>query len=140
MMDTLNLWAAWIGTLLGMFSGAAQGLFFHRADWLDGYGSWRRRLTRLGHISFFGLAFVNLAFFFTVDHLMSAEAGALPGAVEASSRLLVAGGVLMPIVCHRSAWRKERFKTQHYRHRQRYRRQAATANGRQLPMRLPVLP
>ncbi|MEE9129458.1 MAG: hypothetical protein V3T84_05525 [Phycisphaerales bacterium] len=106
MMETLNLWAAWVGILLGMLSGATQGLFFHRADWLDGYGSWRRRLTRLGHISFFGLAFVNLAFFFTVDHLISARAGALPGAVEVASWLLVAGAVLMPIVCYLSAWRR----------------------------------
>jgi len=56
MLETLNLWAAWVGILLGMFSGAAQGLFFHRADWLDGYGSWARRLIRLGQISLFGLA------------------------------------------------------------------------------------
>ena len=62
MMETLNLWAAWIGILLGMLSGAAQGLFFHRADWLDGYGSWPRRLIRLGQISLFRLAFVNRAY------------------------------------------------------------------------------
>ena len=105
-METLNLWAAWIGILLGMLSGAGHGLFFHRADWLDGYGSWRRRLTRLGHISFFGLAFVNLAFFFTVDHLIGAKASALSGAVEVASWLLVAGAVLMPIVCYGSAWRR----------------------------------
>ena len=39
MMETLNLWAAWTGILLGVLSGAAYGLFFHRANWLDGYGS-----------------------------------------------------------------------------------------------------
>ena len=27
---------------------------------MGGYGSFRRRLTRLGHIAFFGLGFVNL--------------------------------------------------------------------------------
>ncbi len=105
-METLNIWAAWIGILMGIFSGASHGLFFHRTDWLDGYSSWRRRLTRLGHISFFGLALVNLAFFFTVDYLIGAKASALPGAVEVASWLLVAGAVLMPIVCYLSAWRR----------------------------------
>ena len=106
MMETLNLWAAWIGILLGLLSGAAQGLFFHRADWLDGYGSWRRRLTRLGHISFFGLAFVNLAFFFTAAHLVESTAGTIPNALQLASWLLVAGAVLMPIVCYLSAWKR----------------------------------
>lgn len=106
MMETLNLWTAWIGILMGILSGAAHGFFFHRTDWLNGYSSWRRRLTRLGHISFFGLAFVNLAFFFTVDHLIRERASALPGAIEGASWLLVAGAVLMPIVCYLSAWRR----------------------------------
>ena len=92
-METLNLWAAWIGILLGMLSGAAQGLFFHRADWLDGYGSWRRRLTRLGHTSFFGLAFVNLAFFFTVDHLISAKGA------RCRARLKLHPGCSSPALC-----------------------------------------
>ncbi len=39
MMEMLNLGAAWTGILLGVLSGAAYGLFFHRANWLDGYGS-----------------------------------------------------------------------------------------------------
>ena len=45
--------AGWLGMLLGVLSGAIIGLFFHREDWMGGYGSYRRRLTRLGHISFF---------------------------------------------------------------------------------------
>ena len=44
-----------------------QGLGFHRDDCMGGYGSWRRRLTRLGHIAFFGTAMINLAFAFTVQ-------------------------------------------------------------------------
>ena len=35
-----------------------------REDWLGGYGSFKRRLYRLAHISFFGLAIVNLMFCF----------------------------------------------------------------------------
>src|SRR4051812_205671 len=50
----LNIAAAWIGILCGVLGGAVVGLFFHRDEWLGGYGSWRRRLARLGHISFFG--------------------------------------------------------------------------------------
>ena len=69
-----NLWSAWVGILLGMVAGALQGLQFDRPDWLGGYGSWARRLTRLGHISFFGLAFVNLAFVYTVERTVEFKA------------------------------------------------------------------
>ena len=58
-MIELNLWAAWIGIALGLASGTIQGLFFAREDWLGGYGSWPRRMLRLGHISFFGIAFLK---------------------------------------------------------------------------------
>ncbi len=96
-MSDPNLTAAWTGILLGMVGGAALGLSFHREEWLGGYGSWRRRLLRLGHISLFGLAFVNLAYSST-----AARMGWAPGAASA---LLVAGAVLMPLVCALAAWR-----------------------------------
>lgn len=99
-MAMINLWAAWIGILLGMTSGMIQGLFFHREDWLGGYHSWPRRLMRLGHISFFGIAFLNLAYAGTVWLLGPASH------VRAASLLLVAGAVLMPLVCYLAAWRK----------------------------------
>ena len=54
-----NVIAAWIGVLAAFASGAVLGLFFHRADWLGGYGSWRRRLLRLGHIALVALGGVN---------------------------------------------------------------------------------
>ena len=103
-MITLNLAAAWTGILLGMAGGAALGLSFHREEWLGGYGSWRRRLLRLGHISLFGLAFINLGFALTVD-AMGWRPGSTPG-IGAASVLLVAGAVLMPTVCALAAWRK----------------------------------
>jgi hypothetical protein len=114
----LNLWAAWIGLLAGMVGGAAVGLFFHGEQWLGGYASWRRRLLRLGHVSFFGLAFVNLAFVVTVDRLSPAPgpsvplpgdpgAGGLPAALRFASYALVAGSALMPVVCCASAFRRE---------------------------------
>ncbi len=97
-LNHINLWMAWIGILLGLLSGALIGLFFHRDEWLGGYGSWRRRLLRLGHISFFGIAFLNLAFANTVS-----LTGATTPAFTAWS--LVAGAVLMPAVCFLAAWR-----------------------------------
>lgn len=97
-----NMFAiAWIGMLLGVLSGAAIGLFFHRDDWMGGYQSYRRRLTRLGHISFFGLGFVN--FFFAISHEIAgvAQALALPAAIAFTT-----GAATMPTCCFLSAWRK----------------------------------
>lgn len=100
----LNLISAWAGILLGMVSGAVLGLGFHRENFLGGYGSWARRLCRLGHISFFGLALVNFLFHATVrlEHLTAA-------ATRPAGLLLVAGAVTMPLVCFASAfWRPAR--------------------------------
>jgi len=99
-MAAANMWAAWIGIFLGLASGTLQGLFFHRDDWLGGYDTWPRRLTRLGHISFFGIAFLNLAYCNTVA-LLGAQAH-----VPLASGLLIAGAVLMPLVCYLAAWKK----------------------------------
>ena len=100
-MEKANLLAAWAGILLGFLAGAVQGLWFHREDWLGGYASWRRRMLRLAHISFFGIAFINLSFFVTVSHLEIETVSLL------ASRLLIAGAVSMPSVCYLSAFRKE---------------------------------
>ncbi len=51
-----NLIAGWTSMIAGAVSGAAIGLFFHREEWMGGYASLRRRMIRLGHIAFFGLA------------------------------------------------------------------------------------
>jgi hypothetical protein len=96
----LNIWAAWIGIALGLVSGSIQGLFFAREDWLGGYASWPRRMLRLGHISFFGIAFLNLAYANTLYLLGDKQAATLP------SLLLIAGAVLMPAICYLAAWRK----------------------------------
>lgn len=103
-MDTITLTmlvVGWAGMLAGGLSGAAIGLFFHDERWMGGYGSFRRRLTRLGHISFFGLGFLNLLFAFT-HHLADLPAG---WARMAAGALLV-GAVTMPVCCFLSAWRK----------------------------------
>ena len=95
----LNLHAAWIGFLCGFVSGAILGLFFHREDWLGGYGSWPRRMLRLGHISFFGIGFINLAFGLTFRSLGVA-------APPLASALLIVGAAGRPAVCFLSAARQ----------------------------------
>lgn len=84
--------------------GAAMGIFFHRSEWLGGYGSFRRRLLRLGHIACFGLAFVNLAFAFTV-HTGYATGPSL----DTAGALFIGALVSMPAVCALAAW-KEPFR------------------------------
>ena len=90
----LNLLLAWIGLLVGFISGSVLGLKFHREDWLGGYASFKRRLYRLGHISFFGLAMVNLMFYFTAQMFQPAT---LPLVV--ASWGFVVGAVTMPVCC-----------------------------------------
>ncbi len=96
----LNLMAAWIGFLAGVISGIVPGLLFHGEQWMGGYGSWPRRLTRLGHISFFGIGFLNLAFALTVRSLGQESGLAL------ASWLFITGAVSMPMLCYLSAWKK----------------------------------
>ena len=97
-----NMFAiGWIGMLLGVVSGAIIGLFFHREDWMGGYSSFRRRLTRLGHISFFGLGFMN--FFFAISHHI---AGVAPAQAYAAAVSFTIGAATMPIFCFLCAWRK----------------------------------
>jgi hypothetical protein len=98
---TINLIGGWLGMLAGVLSGGIIGLFFYRDEWMGGYGSWRRRLTRLGHISFFGLGFLNLMFAATAGQLLLRG----PFLVVAPVGLL-AGAITMPICCFLSAWRK----------------------------------
>lgn len=100
-MPTLNLIGGWVGMLAGVVSGAAIGLFFHREDWMGGYESYRRRLTRLGHISFFGLGFLNLLFATTAGGLFLSGTFLL-----LASWALIAGAITMPLCCFLSAWRK----------------------------------
>ena len=98
---TTMIKTCWAGMLLGVLSGAVIGLCFHREDWMGGYGSYRRRLTRLGHISFFGLAFVNFCFAFTQTQLPLRS----PWGAVAMLGLII-GAATMPAVCFLSAWRK----------------------------------
>jgi len=89
----INLFAAWVGILLGFLSGFALGAFFHRENWLGGYGSLKRRLYRLAHISFFGLGAVNLLFYFTAQTVPGSQMLLL------ASNAFIMGAITMPICC-----------------------------------------
>lgn len=91
----LNLVFAWVWILGGFVSGALMGMRFQDANWLGGYASFKRRLYRLGHISFFGLAMVNFLFYLTSRSL----------GVEApvAGWGFIAGGLTMPVCCLISA-------------------------------------
>ena len=95
----INLHAAWIGLLLGCIAGAIPGMFIHSNNWLGGYASWPRRMIRLAHIAFFGIGFLNLAFFLTATTL------GLETGLQTISVPLLVGAATMPAVCYLSAWK-----------------------------------
>ena len=101
MSADINLLAGWLGMLAGVLSGAIIGLYFHQDSWLGGYGSFSRRLLRLGHISFFGLGFINLMYGFTLGQINIA-----PAYINTASISLIAGAVSMPVCCFLTAWKK----------------------------------
>ena len=90
----------WSGMLGGVVSGAVLGLFFHNENWMGGYASFRRRLARLGHISFFGLGFLNLLLAFTNQIV-----GLPDRAASVAAGALILGAVAMPPCCFLAAWR-----------------------------------
>ena len=91
----------WLWILIGFVSGFFLGLGFHRDEWLGGYGSFRRRLIRLGHISFIGLGFLNILFALSAPRLV------LGGSwLSLASGSLIVGGITMPLACGLMAWRR----------------------------------
>jgi len=90
----LNLLLAWLWILLGFISGMTLGMFFHGENWLGGYGSFKRRMYRLGHISFFGLGAVNLLFCLTAQNF--SLAGPL---IHYASLAFIIGAIAMPVCC-----------------------------------------
>lgn len=97
----LNLLAGWIAMLAGAISGAIIGLFFHREEWMGGYSSFRRRMVRLGHISFWGLGLVNILFALSVKALELATMS-----VRIASAAFILGLITMPLSCFLTAWQK----------------------------------
>ena len=99
-MQIINFYAAWIGIFLGFIAGAVIGLFFHDENWMGGYSSWRRRMARLGHISFFGIALINLTYSLSVTFFNVKINTPYP------SYLFIAGAITMPLICFLSAYKK----------------------------------
>lgn len=97
MAISVSFVAAWIGICLGCAAGALQGLFFHRENWLGGYNSWPRRMSRLGHISLVALGLLNLGF------ALTAMSFGLTASLAWPARLLLVGAVTMPALCYLSA-------------------------------------
>jgi hypothetical protein len=92
-----NFVAGWWLVLAAFVSGAVIGLGFHREDFLGGYGSFRRRLLRLGHVALAALGLINVVY------------GLSPGAgsrTDLPGLLLFGGAVAMPAVCFLAAWRQ----------------------------------
>jgi hypothetical protein len=94
MKSNPNLVLAWLWILLGFASGMALGLFFHHENWLGGYGTLKRRMYRLGHISFFGLGAVNMLFWLTLQKISQ------PGLpADVASWTFIIGALTMPVCC-----------------------------------------
>jgi hypothetical protein len=100
MPSSFNLFIGWAGFLAGAVTGALLGLAFHRDDWLGGYGSFPRRMLRLGHIACFGLGLLNILFALTSASLPSGPV------LHAAGICLAVGLVTMPLNCFLTAWRK----------------------------------
>jgi len=98
--SSLHILIGWGGMLFGALSGAVLGLFFHRDGWAGGYGSFRRRMLRLGHISFFGIGFLNLFFALSIPAI-----DIQPTYLATASVGLATAAVAMPAVCFLTAWR-----------------------------------
>ncbi|MCB0309851.1 MAG: hypothetical protein KDD42_01370 [Bdellovibrionales bacterium] len=94
----LHLLLGWISMTLGILSGATIGIFFHRESWLGGYDTVARRMIRLGHISFFGMAFFNFSFVTTLLVLDEQIPYCALGSIG-----LVLATVSMPLICFLSA-------------------------------------
>jgi len=94
MKSNPNLFLGWLWILLGFMTGMVLGLFFHRENWLGGYSSFKRRMYRLAHISFFGLGAVNLLFWLTMQIIPPVAPLA-----EGASWAFIIGAITMPICC-----------------------------------------
>ena len=94
-----NLKLGWIWIVAGFISGALLGLGFQHENWLGGYSGFRRRLLRLGHISFFGTGLLNMIFFFTATLVLGHHT------LRAASISFLIGAAAMPACCLAAAIR-----------------------------------
>lgn len=80
----------------GFISGAVMGLLAQDENWLEGYGSRRRRLVRLGHIALVALGALNIIWPLTATAAESTQYGLI-------TTCFVIGGVTMGPICFLSA-------------------------------------
>ncbi len=97
--DALTTYAL-LGIPLGLVLGLPLGLIARRIDGWGGYGSFRRRAARLGHI-----ACVMLPLIAGFYALLLGEAAVGSGVLWAGVGLWVGGGLLLPIALFLAAWR-----------------------------------
>jgi hypothetical protein len=104
----LNLAFGWVWITMGFLSGAVLGMGFHREEFMGGYGSWARRMARLGHIAFFGTGFLNLMLAFTWMAVGdSVEIGGITR--ELINAMFIVGAIGMPLCCFAAArWKRLR--------------------------------
>lgn len=93
----LNLAFGWIWVTAGFLSGAMLGMGFHKENFMGGYGSWERRLARLGHIAFFGTGF--LCVLVGLSGMMLGESHTNTSLWIVMSWSFVIGAFAMPICC-----------------------------------------
>jgi hypothetical protein len=89
-----SLVVGWSLITVGFAGGALLGAGFHRDGFFGGYGSWPRRLLRLGHVACVALGMLNLLLVAT-----------LPDAPPLARHALALGGVAMPLACFLVAFR-----------------------------------
>lgn len=99
--EQLLMLQIWTSLFFGVVTGAALGLFFHREDFLGGYQSFRRRLLRLGHISFFGIAALSTIYLVSLPYLTLPQPES-----QAIAKWFLIANVSMPLCCALTAWRK----------------------------------
>lgn len=99
-MHLPNEWLGWFWLSVGLCVGAWMGLGFRKPDWLGGYGSWPRRMVRLGHIAMIMLGVLNILFAVSTDRI------ALPHFWTGFASIgFIVGAVCMPLGCFLAAWR-----------------------------------
>ena len=96
-----NIAAGWFGMVVGTVLGMWYGMYAESREWAGGYGSFRRQTLRLAHIAAFALGIINVLYGLCgTGSLWPYEWLGIAGSVA-----MIAGGLLMPVVCLLAAWR-----------------------------------
>jgi len=96
----LNWYVGWAMVLTAFATGGLLGLKFHDERFLGGYGSFRRRIIRLGHIALAALGMLNVLFSLAPWPRNSVWT------TSAASVCLLLGGTSMPAICFLTGWKQ----------------------------------